>query len=269
MTTISVQKHGIVKYSPSSINKIQDLIAIESPLEIRLGYDKEHFQTLAITLCTPDDCEDLIYGYLFTEGIIVNQCDVVEINLFDNELGVIAEVVLIKSIAYDKYLNKRQGMVHASCGLCGKTEIDDLLTFNYPLSSEKGGLKNKLNTELICSLPDKLLQSQKAFTQTGGIHASALFDNKGQLICVREDVGRHNALDKLIGYCLQNNLLPLSDKIILLSGRVSFELVHKSLCAGVTILAAIGAPSSLSVEIANINKLRLLGFVKKSGFNNY
>ncbi len=257
---------NIDKFSNETVVSREDLIAIESPLELRLGHDKERFQTLAITLCTPDDCEDLIYGYLFTEGIIVNQYDVVEINLFDNELGVIAEIILIKSITYEKYLNKRQGMVHASCGLCGKTEIDDLLTFNYiPLEKRR----HKTNPKIICSLPEKLRQSQKAFVQTGGIHASALFDNKGQLICVREDIGRHNALDKLIGYCLQNNLLPLSDKIVLLSGRVSFELVHKSLIAGVTTLTAIGAPSSLSIEVAALNDLNLLGFVKKNGLNQY
>jgi len=263
---MKTQKATIKKHTIDGSCQLEDSIAIESPLEIRLGHDKEHFQTLAITLCTPDNIEDLIYGYLLTEGIIAGQSDVIEINLFDNELGLIVEVILTKSIAYAKNLNKHQGMIHASCGMCGKTEIDDLLMFDYaPL--EKNG--NKINPKIICSLPEKLWQSQKSFVQTGGTHASALFDDEGQLICVREDIGRHNALDKLIGYCLQQNLLPLSGKIILLSGRVSFELVHKSLIAGVTTLAAIGAPSSLSVEIAKLNELQLLGFVKGLGFNRY
>lgn len=260
------QSKNIHKHTIDGSCQFEDSIAIESPLEIRLGYDKGHFQTLAITLCSPDDCEDLIYGYLFTEGIISNKSDVIGFSLFDNELGLIAEIILVKSIDYEKSLNKRQGMIHASCGICGKTQIDDLLTFNYvPLEKNNP----RINSKTICSLPEKLRLTQKAFVQTGGIHASALFDKEGHLMCIREDIGRHNALDKLIGYCLKNKLLPLSDKIILLSGRVSFELVHKSLCSGVSTLAAIGAPSSLSIEVAQLNYLQLLGFVKKSGFNRY
>jgi FdhD protein len=263
------KKAKINKYTINDNAKLEDSIAIESPLEIRLSHDASNFQTLAITLCTPADIEDLIYGQLYTEGIITSCLDVKAITIYDNELGIVAEIILAKSISYKKYLNNRHGMIHASCGLCGKTEIDDLLTFKYPKLNTIGQFKNKLNAEIICSLPDKLLQSQQGFVQTGGLHASALFDDSGCLLMLKEDIGRHNALDKLIGYCLQQNLLPLSDKIILLSGRVSFELVHKSLCAGVTTLAAIGAPSSLSVEVAQLNNLQLLGFVKKSGFNRY
>ena len=266
---MKTQKSHINKYTNNDNDKLEDSLAIESPLEIRLSHDENNFQTFAITLCTPADIEDLIYGQLFTEGIISCCSDVKAITVFDNELGLVAEIILIKSIDYRKYLNSRHGMIHASCGLCGKTEIDDLLTFKYPKLNAKRQINNKLNAELICSLPDKLLQSQKAFVQTGGLHASALFDESGTLLMLKEDIGRHNALDKLIGFCLQQKLLPLSDKIILLSGRVSFELVHKALLSGVTCLAAIGAPSSLSVEIAIINKLRLLGFVKSTGFNEY
>ena len=266
---MKTQKSHINKYTINDNDKLEDSLAIESPLEIRLSHDANNFQTLAITLCTPADIEDLIYGQLFTEGIISYCSDVKAITVFDNELGLVAEIILIKSIDYTKYLNNRHGMIHASCGLCGKTEIDDLLTFKYPVLNTINHLENELNAELICSFPDKLLQSQKAFVQTGGLHASALFDESGALLMIKEDIGRHNALDKLIGFCLQQKLLPLSDKIILLSGRVSFELVHKALLSGVTTLAAIGAPSSLSVEIANINSLRLLGFVKSTGFNEY
>ncbi len=266
---MKTQIANINKFTLNDNAKFEDSVAIESPLEIRLSHDASNFQTLAITLCTPADIEDLIYGQLYTEGIISYSSDVKVITVFDNELGLVAEIILVKSINYHKYLNNRHGMIHASCGLCGKTEIDDLLIFKYPNLNTTEQFKNKLNAEIICSLPNKLLQAQKAFVQTGGLHASAVFDESGCLLMVKEDIGRHNALDKLIGYCLQQNLLPLSNKIILLSGRISFELVHKSLCAGVTTLAAIGAPSSLSVEIANLNKLKLLGFVKESGFNHY
>lgn len=243
-----------------------DFIAVELPLEIRLAHDINNLKTLVITMCSPEDVEDLIYGYLFTENIIKGAKDVIEVSLFDNEFGLIAEVILDKSITYDKYLNKRQGLVHASCGICGKTEFDDLLTFKY---KKRQSVESIISAKIIQSLPQKLNQTQQAFTQTGGIHASALFNLNGELIDIREDIGRHNALDKLIGVALQRQLLPLSDYIVLLSGRVSFELVHKSLMAGVSVLAAIGAPSSLSVEVAKINNLRLFGFVKSDSYNVY
>ncbi len=257
---------NIVKYNNELVISREDSIAIESPLEIRLGYHKGSFQTLAITLCSPDEIVDLVYGQLYSEGIISHCSDVLSIQVFDNELGLIAEVILLKSIDYNKYLNKRHGMIHASCGICGKTEIDDLLTFQY--TKNKQPIKS-LSTHEICMLPEKLCQSQLAFKETGGVHACALFDKTGELLLLKEDVGRHNALDKLIGRALLQKLLPLSNKTILLSGRVSFELVHKALISGVTTLAAIGAPSSLSIEIAQANNLRLLGFVKNTGFNEY
>lgn len=258
------QKTTISKQNGNVVNSICDYIASETPLEIRLGHSNHEFKSLAITLCSPDDIDDLIYGYLFTESIIRQAVDILSINTFDNDLGLIAEVILDKSIAYDEFLNKRHGMVHASCGVCGKTEFDDLLTFNYHEIKPQ-----KIDPLIIQSLPHKLNQAQTAFKQTGGLHASALFDDKGELIMVKEDIGRHNALDKLIGAGLQQGLLPLSQYTVLLSGRVSFELVHKSLMAGVPTLAAIGAPSSLSVEVTNLNKLNLIGFLKDDGFNVY
>ncbi|MCF6317958.1 MAG: formate dehydrogenase accessory sulfurtransferase FdhD [Proteobacteria bacterium] len=255
----------ISKCNNNRINKVDDYLAVESPLEIRLAHANEkEFKSLAITMCSPDDIDDLIVGYLFTENIIRQAKDIVEINIFDNKLGLIAEIIFDKSIAYDQYLNKRHGMVHASCGVCGKTEFDDLLTFDYTKINV-----STVNPNVIQSLPGKLDQAQIGFKQTGGLHASALFDTKGELIFVREDIGRHNALDKLIGAALQKGLLPLLDYIVLLSGRVSFELVHKSLLAGVPTLCAIGAPSLLSVEIAKLNNMCLFGFVKNDGFNQY
>lgn len=259
-----VTKLSVSKYHNNHVDVKPDYIAIETPLEIRLGHDRNNFETLAITMCSPDDIEDLVYGYLFTEQIIKSSTDILSTEVFDNKLGLIIEVILDKSISYDGFLNKRHGMVHASCGVCGKTEFEDLLTCKY--SEIK---LSTINPTIIKSLPQKLYQAQSAFKQTGGLHASALFDEKGELIYIKEDIGRHNALDKLIGCALQKELVPLDNHTILLSGRISFELVHKSLMAGATSLAAIGAPSSLSIEIANFNKLNLIGFVKDDGYNLY
>ena len=266
MSHNKILQTDVLKSLENKFLKQSDYIAVETPLEIRLGYDSDSFQSLAITMCSPDDINDLIFGYLFTENIIQKADDISEINVYDNEMGLIVEVILIKSIAYNNFLNKRHGMVHASCGICGKTEFDELLTYKYPHNQSN---KNRIAGEIIQSLPQQLSNHQQGFTKTGGLHASALFTDKGDLMTVKEDIGRHNALDKLIGSALQKKLLPLKDHVILLSGRVSFELVHKSLMAGATALAAIGAPSSLSVEIAKVNKLDLFGFVKPSGFNQY
>ena len=267
MTHNKIQKTEISKFTNSGSKQMPDYLAVEAPLEIRLtSNDSKEFATFVITMCSPEDIEDLVYGYLFTENIISQVVDIININIFDNELGLIAEVELDQSVNYKKHLNKRQGMAHASCGICGKTDFDDMLTFNY--TKLKSSPEN-IPEGIIQSLPEKLNQQQQAFKTTGGLHACALFNNQGQLLCVREDIGRHNALDKLIGVALQKQFLPLSDCIILLSGRISFELVHKSLTAGVSTLAAIGAPSSLSVEIARLNGLMLLGFVNSDCYNVY
>lgn len=266
MSHNKILQTNVLKSLDNKSNKQKDYIAVESPLEIRLGHDIESFKSLAITMCSPDDIDDLIIGYLFTENIINQADDIIEINVFDNEIGLIAEVILNKSIAYSEFLNKRHGIVHASCGVCGKTEFDELLTYNYQQLQSN---KSNITPDIIQSLPQLLNQHQQAFAKTGGLHASGLFNYQGELIIVKEDIGRHNALDKMIGAALKKELLPLKNHIILLSGRVSFELVHKSLMAGVASLAAIGAPSSLSIEIAKVNQLDLFGFVKSSGFNQY
>ena len=262
---MNIQQFNIEQFQANKRTTVHDFIACENAFEIRLSHDGVQFQTLAITLCSPSDCEDLIYGYLFTENVITKACDIVKLTIFPDELVLIAEVILQKDIDFYSHLNKRHGMIHASCGICGKTEIDKWLTFKYPTSTQCN-----INYEkIIPTLPEKLRQAQTGFKQSGGLHASALFDASGQMKILREDIGRHNALDKLIGSCLRNKAIPLSNHILLLSGRISFELVHKSLMAGFKIICAIGAPSSLSIEIAKINKAKLYGFIKKNRFNKY
>lgn len=261
-----IQSSPIHKWLNNEIHQVDDYIAIESPLEIRLGQSDDNFQTLTTTMCSPDDIQDLVMGYLYTENIIKNKSEIIKIEVFDNTIGLVAEVLLSNSINISTFLNKRQGVVHASCGICGKTDFDDVLVFKY---KHLKTFNAALTPELICSLPEKLNQAQAAFQKTGGLHASALFNSDGKLRLIKEDIGRHNALDKLIGAALEQNLLPLTDAIIVLSGRVSFELVHKSLMAGAMTLCAIGAPSSLSIEIAANNGMNLIGFAHESGYNIY
>ena len=246
----------------------QDCLAVESPLEIRIGYEnnQDGFFTLAITLCSPSDIKFLVTGYLYSENIIKKYSQIHNIEIYESEFGTIAEVILDNRIDIQNHLHKRQSVMHSSCGVCGKTEFDELMMISY---SEIKSSSIQISDDIITSLPEKLNSHQKGFAQTGGIHASALFDKDGQLIFVKEDIGRHNALDKTIGKALIDDMLPLTNHIILLSGRVSFELVHKALMAGLSTLVAIGAPSSLSVELAKANNLTLIGFVKINSFNIY
>jgi len=266
MNNSNIQNFTIIRSKEGENHKVQDFVAVELPMEIRLSHDSKSFITLSITLCSPTNCEDLVYGYLFTENIITTASDIISCELCSNELGLIAEVILTKKIDFSRFLNKRHGMVHASCGICGKTEIENWLTYDYPKINKT---QERIADEIICSLPQALLDSQVLFNKTGSLHACALFDLSGQLLNMREDIGRHNALDKLIGMSLRKDLLPLNNYMLLLSGRVSFELVHKSLKAGVAHLGAIGAPSNLSIEIAQLNQMKLYGFIKFDGFNIY
>jgi FdhD protein len=261
-----IQKSLLQQFNPNGKTTKNDFLAVESPLEIRVGHFENQFSTLSITLCSPTDIGSLVVGYLFSERIIKHLSQILNIEIYKSEFGNIAEVSLVKSIEIEKHLNKRQSIMHSSCGVCGKTEFDELMMISY---SRIEPLSNAISKEVITSLPQKLSTHQQGFEKTGGIHASALFDASGELLFVKEDIGRHNALDKLIGKALSKEMVPLSNHIILLSGRVSFELVHKALMAGVSTLVAIGAPSSLSVELAKSNHLNLIGFVKEDRFNLY
>ncbi|MCF6300876.1 MAG: formate dehydrogenase accessory sulfurtransferase FdhD [Proteobacteria bacterium] len=266
MSHNNVLSTELIQVENSSRQTREDLLAVELPLEIRLCHKDQNLHTLAITLCSPNNIQDLVAGYLFTENIIKSLYDISDLKVYDNEFGLVAEVELLESINFLTFLNKRNGMVQTSCGLCGKTSFDELMMFSYPKTKPPS---KQLSAKLIYTLPEKLNQQQSVFTQTGGTHASCLFSLDGELIYSREDIGRHNALDKLIGACLGANISPLSDYLILLSGRVSFELVHKTLMAGSKTLISIGSPSSLSLEIAMNNELTLIGFTKPDKFNIY
>jgi FdhD protein len=247
-----------------------DSLAVEEPLEIRLAFPGNKHKAISITMRTPGDDLELAAGFLFTEGIINSSEQISQIRhcgLPDKDKNIQNTVVveLKENIDVDLKRLERNFYTTSSCGVCGKSSIEALHTGVCRV--EANGLK--VSAELIHKLPEILRASQNIFEQTGGLHASALFDAKGELEIVREDVGRHNALDKVIGAKFLAGETPLDDKILLVSGRASFELVQKALMAGIPVLAAVGAPSSLAVELAAEFGMTLVGFVRDERFNIY
>ena len=263
----------IEKISSAGREEVEDVLAKEEPLEIRLAYFKGNEvlqKALSVTMRTPGHDVDLALGFLLSEGIIEQKSDIVKAEYLPHKSKLSREnrllVGLSKSVDFDLKKLERHFYTSSSCGVCGKASIEaveaecDLqLTHNQSF----------INKNIIGSLPEILRDSQELFEQTGGIHAAGLFDTAGNLLLLREDVGRHNAVDKVIGAALQQGLFPLSNYVLQVSGRTSFELVQKALMAGIPILSAVGAPSSLAVELARENEMTLLGFVKGERFNIY
>lgn len=269
----------------------EDVVAREEPLEIRV-----EGRSVAVVMRTPGHDEELVAGFLVTEGVVTRARDILEISQcpsVNNEYGNIVDVLLGGAVVNWESLT-RHVFSASSCGLCGKTSIESVFQKFTPLTGEQCSVFSvqssvpevaPLNTEncilntehsapqvsheLISQLPAKLRAAQETFSKTGGLHASALFDLEGNLIVLREDVGRHNALDKVLGYALQRNLLPLSQHILLVSGRVSFEIMQKALAGGIPILAAISAPSSLAVDFARDSGQTLIGFLRGETMNVY
>lgn len=242
-----------------------DELSVEEPLEIRLGRREPEGGTVsvAVTMRTPGDDVDLAAGFLFTEGIIAGGDDIESINRVGRNA---VEARLREGVVVDGGKLDRHSFVSSSCGACGKRTIAALrVAARHALAPGEP----HLTPGLVHGLPDALRGAQSAFARTGGIHASGLFDATGRLTAVREDVGRHNALDKLIGSELRAGRLPLAGGIVLVSGRVSFELVQKAALAGVPVLGAVGAPSSLAVDLAREFGMTLLGFVRDDRFNVY
>ena len=260
--------------------QVHDALAIEEPLEIRIGLSGGKHRAISITMRTPGHDAELAAGFLFTEGVIRRPDQVKQIRhcglKIRTQAGALQRAAALNSNTIRIDLNdgvdidlkslERNFYTTSSCGVCGKSSIDALHTGTQKIEN---GDHPKIESSVIHSLPETLRASQEVFEQTGGLHASALFNTKGELEIVREDVGRHNALDKVIGAKFLADEMPLSDKILLVSGRASFELVQKTLMAGIPILAAIGAPSSLAVELAAEFGMTLVGFVRDGRFNIY
>ncbi|MEJ7739212.1 MAG: formate dehydrogenase accessory sulfurtransferase FdhD [Chitinophagaceae bacterium] len=244
-----------------------DLLVIEEPVEIRLQFGPMASQvqeSISVTMRTPGNDKELALGFLFAEGIIQNFTDVKMV--IKEASGPNTILVILKEDVKAILPQTRNFYTTSGCGVCGKASIEAITTISVFQDERKDLAVNK---ELFFTLKEQLISHQYMFESTGGIHASALFDINGRLIDVREDVGRHNALDKLIGAAFLEKKLPLSDHILLLSGRASFELVQKAYMAGIKIIAAIGAPSSLSVQLAERHNISLVGFLRDTRLNVY
>jgi FdhD protein len=247
-----------------------DVLAMEEPLEIRLALPGTlKHKAISITMRTPGDDFDLAAGFLFTEGIVTHREQIDKVRYcglpakgknIQNTL--VAE--LATGVDIDLKKLERHFYTTSSCGVCGKSSIEALHTGAKKIESDL-----TVTPDVINSLPGTLRTAQAVFDRTGGLHASALFNARGDLDILREDVGRHNALDKVIGAKFMAGKTPLTDSILLVSGRASFELVQKALMAGIPVLAAVGAPSSLAVELAAEFGMTLIGFVRDSRFNIY
>jgi FdhD protein len=269
------QRVSITRITADEHLETTDALAIEEPLEIRLEYgpaDARKIQNVSVTMRTPGNDAELALGFLFTEGIIKQQSDTATIEhcfiaCAENKENVI-QVSLGKGVIPNLHNTERNFYTTSSCGVCGKASISAIRTVSS-FSSEQSPIENQISAELLHQLPAILQNHQEVFADTGGLHASALFNSSGELLLVREDVGRHNALDKLIGAALQQYLLPLDQHILLLSGRASFELVQKAAMAGINIIAAVGAPSSLAVQLAEEFNITLVGFLRNQRFNIY
>jgi FdhD protein len=236
--------------------RAQDLVAVEEPLQIRLG-DSD----VAITMRTPGQDRELALGFLFTEGLVANPDQIADIRV--DEAGAVI-VSLIEGLAPD--IDARRFYVTSSCGICGKASIDALTASGCAMLPAG---QPKLWADLVPHFPAKLREAQAIFEHTGGLHAAGLFNSAGELLYLREDVGRHNAVDKLIGTAFLERRLPLHDNLLMLSGRISFELVQKAVTAGIPIVIAVGAPSSLAIETALRFGMTLIGFVRGERFNVY
>ncbi|MDB5384906.1 MAG: formate dehydrogenase [Planctomycetaceae bacterium] len=255
------------RISGSSLVNDADELAVEEPLEIRLGCDvegKRIHRAVSITMRTPGHDLELAVGFLFTEGIIFARDEVA--GLVACGAGNVARVNLRRGSEVDLSRLERHFYATSSCGVCGKASLDAVRV--CPRSRPVDGLP-VVDAAVIHRLPATLRAAQAVFDRTGGLHASALFNSQGEMVCLREDVGRHNALDKLIGAQFLAERTPLTQSVLLVSGRVSFELVQKAAVAGIPILAAVGAPSSLAVSLAREHGLTVLGFVREDRFNIY
>ena len=262
---------AVYRVTAGGFTENPDLLAVEEPLEIRLGYgpaDDRQQRPLAVTMRTPGHDVELALGFLFTEGIIQSRKQIVSArhcSQEEAEKGNVIRIELQPDVLLDWAKLDRHGITASNCGVCGKTSIDAIRTScPAPVSGTF-----RIDSGTLMTLPDQLRTRQQAFAHTGGLHAATFIGPDGQLGAVREDIGRHNALDKLLGIAFWNGNVPLHQQAVLVSGRIGFELVQKSWMAGVPMLIALGAPSSLAVDLAREAGITLVGFLKADRFTLY
>jgi FdhD protein len=233
-----------------------DLLAVEEPLEIRIDGEP-----LTVTMRTPGDDIDLAAGFLYTEGLLTSLADVSEIRMCDENVAAVSAAPGVSLRG-----SRRTFVTTSACGVCGKDSIDAIRVRSvFDVAADP----IRVTPAVLASLPDRLRQAQRVFASTGGLHAAGLFTAAGDLLVLREDVGRHNAVDKVAGWALRSGLLPLAGCVLLVSGRASFELAQKAVMMGVPVLAAVSAPSSLAASLADETGLTLLGFLRGQGMNVY
>ena len=267
-------KYNVTKHKDGKSEEIKDFVSIEEPLEMVLKYNLDKIwqtENLSITMRTPGNDEDLVSGFLYNERIIENFSEIEKIEKKGEKVGDYniqnkIEVTINNNKNIDIGKLKRNFLTNSSCGVCGKSSLDalEIIKKNKTNASEP-----KITKEIIIQSPNILQKNQSEFSKTGGIHASGLFNSAGELISLMEDVGRHNALDKLIGNALINDLLEPKAQFITCSGRLNFELVQKVLMTDIGIMIGVGAPTSLAIDLANKFDITLIGFVKRDSFNIY
>jgi len=260
----AVIRYGIVKIRDQGASECHDHLAVEEPLEIRLGG-----RSLSVTMRTPGEDEELVAGFLFSEGIITDADDLDVIARYrradrDAGGGNVMNVLLKGDVRVAKERLRRNFIASSSCGLCGKAMIDALRSTHAPVQSDVA-----VPIERFQHLASVMGQAQATFEKTGGLHAAALFDADGRLIVLREDIGRHNAVDKVIGHMLLGRATPLDRHLLMVSGRASFEIVQKALAARIPVLAAVSAPSSMAVQTARVANMTLVGFLRERRLNVY
>ena len=267
-------KYNVTKLKNNFTEEIKDSVSVEEPLEMNLRYKnngKWFTENISITMRTPGNDEDLISGFLFNERIIENINQIEKIETKGEKVGdyniyntILATITSSKNIDIGKI--KKNFITNSSCGVCGKTSLESIEV----IKSEKLNLTfPKIEKQIILKSPELLINRQSEFSRTGGIHASALINENGKVVSIREDVGRHNALDKLIGYSQKKNLIDNSSQFIACSGRLNFELVQKGLMSNIGVMAGVGAPTSLAIDLAKRFDMTLIGFVKQESFNIY
>lgn len=253
---------------------LADSVAVEEPLEIRLGYatpDGRATRSISITMRTPGNDRELAAGFLYTEAIIKRSTDIASIETCgppapDSGNHNVIRVDLTADVEVDLGRLQRHFYTTSSCGVCGKTSLDALRVGG---ASALDGNRGRFSRSVLTGVPGTLRAAQHTFDKTGGLHAAAVFDSAGDLLVIMEDVGRHNAVDKVIGSLLLNNSLPANELGLMVSGRASFELMQKTLVAGIPLLAAVSAPSSLAVQLAREFNMSLVGFLRGDTFNIY
>lgn len=253
----SVDLTLIHEWNDGAVRPVQDALVAEEPLEIRIGDTP-----LTVTMRTPGQDLELAAGFLFTEGLVRTREGIANIAEVDKN---VVRIDLHSNCEPGRDSMQRNFFSTSSCGICGKASIEQVRSRN--LGRVDGNLR--LSADLLCELPDRLREAQKIFGYTGSLHAAGLFDHSGELLVTREDVGRHNAVDKVVGWALLNHQLPLSNSIMLVSGRGGFEIVQKAIVAGIPILACVSAPSGLAVRLAREMGMTLVGFLRGKRFIVY